>query len=93
MSKAQTLKILSVITFLEIVGMVVWPIILGWGQLMSSAGKLLFTIFLLPFIYYIGFFVFLSRYVKRENNDQNIGLLIFSNVVPIIGLLYVLDVF
>ena len=93
MSKAQTLKVLSVITFFEIVGMVVWPIILGWGQLMSSAGLLLFTIFLLPFIYYIGFFVFLSRYVKRENNDQNIGLLIFSNVVPIIGLLYVLDVF
>jgi hypothetical protein len=93
MSKAKTLKVLSVITILEIIGMVAWPVILGWGQLIGPAGKLLFTIFLLPFIYYIAFFVFLSRYAKREKNDQNIGLLIFSNVVPIIGLLYVLDVF
>jgi uncharacterized membrane protein YhaH (DUF805 family) len=93
MSKAKTLKVLSVITILEIIGMVAWPVILGWGQLIGPAGKLLLTIFLLPFIYYIAFFIFLSRYVKREKDDQNIGLLIFSNVVPIIGLLYVLDVF
>jgi uncharacterized membrane protein YhaH (DUF805 family) len=93
MSKAKTLKVLSVITILEIIGMVAWPVILGWGQLIGPAGKLLFTIFLLPFIYYIAFFVFLSRCAKREKDDQNIGLLIFSNVVPIIGLLYVLDVF
>jgi hypothetical protein len=48
MSKAKTLKVLSVITILEIIGMVAWPVILGWGQLIGPAGKLLFTIFLFP---------------------------------------------
>ncbi|SEO76952.1 hypothetical protein SAMN05192574_112123 [Mucilaginibacter gossypiicola] len=93
MSKAKTLKALSVITFLEIIAMVAWPVILGWGQLIGPAGKLLFTIFILPFFYYIGFLIFLSRYAKREKDDQNIGLIIFSNIIPIIGLLYVLDIF
>lgn len=93
MSKAKTLKVLSVITILEIIGMVVWPIITGWGQLIGPAGLLLAVIFVFPFIYYIAFLIFLSRYAKRETQDQNIGLVIFFNVVPIIGLLYVLDVF
>ncbi|QEM14099.1 hypothetical protein [Mucilaginibacter rubeus] len=93
MSKAKTLKVLSFITILEIAGMVAWPVILGWGQLIGPAGKLLFTIFLLPFFYYIAFLIFLPRYAKREKEDQNIGLMIFLNVIPIIGLLYVLDVF
>jgi len=93
MSKIKTLKVLSVITFLEIIGMVAWPVILGWGQLIGPAGKLLFTIFIFPFFYYIAFLIFLSRYAKREKDDQNIGLVIFLNVAPIIGLLYVLDVF
>ncbi|QEM05655.1 hypothetical protein DIU31_019830 [Mucilaginibacter rubeus] len=93
MSKAQTLKVLSVITFLEIVGMVVWPIILGWGQLMSSAGLLLSVIFVFPLIYYVVFIIFLSRYAQRDVQDQNIGLVIFLNVLPVIALLYVLDVF
>lgn len=61
MSKAQTLKVLSVITLLEIVGMVIWPIILGWGQLRSSAGLLLSVIFVFPLIYYVVFIIFLSR--------------------------------
>ena len=93
MSKAQTLKVLSVITFFEIVGMVVWPIILGWGQLMSSAGLLLSVIFVFPLIYYVVFIIFLSHYAQRNVQDQNIGLVIFLNVLPVIVLLYVLDVF
>ncbi|MFS2187335.1 hypothetical protein ACCC92_11725 [Mucilaginibacter sp. Mucisp84] len=93
MSKAQTLKVLSVITFLEIVGMVVWPIILGWGQLMSSAGLLLSVIFVFPLIYYVVFIIFLSHYAQRNVQDQNIGLVIFLNVLPVIVLLYVLDVY
>lgn len=93
MNKAQTLKVLSIITFLEIIAMVVWPIVTGWGQLIGPAGLLLAVIFVFPLIYYVVFLVFLSRYAKREAQDQNIGLVIFFNILPIIGLLYVLDVF
>ncbi|WPV00061.1 hypothetical protein SNE26_29040 [Mucilaginibacter sp. cycad4] len=93
MCKAKTLKVLSVITFLEIIGMLIWPIILGWGQLMSSAGLLLSVIFIFPLIYYVVFIIFLSRYAQREAQDQNIGLVIFLNVLPVMVLLYVLDVF
>lgn len=93
MSKAKTLKILSVITVLEIIGMIIWPIILGWGQLVSFAGLLLSVIFVFPLIYYVVFMIFLSRYAQREAQDQNIGLVIFLNVLPVIVLLYVLDVF
>lgn len=93
MSKAQTLKVLSVITFLEIVGMVIWPIVLRWGRLRSSAGLLLSVIFVFPLIYYIIFMIFLSRYAQRDVQDQNIGLVIFLNVLPVVVLLYVLDVF
>jgi hypothetical protein len=93
MSKAKTLKVLSVITILEIIGTVVWPIVTGWGQLIGPAGLLLAVIFVFPIIYYIVFLVFLSRYTKREKEDQNIGLLVFFNILPIAGLLYVMDVF
>lgn len=93
MSKAKTLKVLSVITFLEIIGMIAWPVILGWGQLQSAAGILLAAIFAVPLIYYVIFTIFLARYAKREPEDQNIGLVIFLNVLPIIFLVYILDIF
>ncbi|PWK80615.1 hypothetical protein LX99_01084 [Mucilaginibacter oryzae] len=91
MSKAKTLKVLSIITFLEIIGMIAWPIILGWGQLFSAAGAVLAAIFAIPLIYYVIFVIFLARYAKREPEDQNIGLVIFLNVLPIIFMVYLLD--
>jgi hypothetical protein len=93
MSKVKALKVLSIITVIEIIGMVVWPIQIGWGQVLGPAGKLLFEIFTIPFIYYVAFLIFLSRYAKKKTEDQNIGLVIFFNVMPIVGLVYLLDLF
>lgn len=94
MSKAKTLKALYIFTILEAVGMIAWPIKLGWGQLISVAGALLAAIFVIPFIYYVIFALFLSlNYSKRKAEDQNIGLMIFLNVLPVVLLLYILDIF
>ncbi|MEO3404271.1 hypothetical protein AAFN85_10230 [Mucilaginibacter sp. CAU 1740] len=94
MSKAKTLNVLFIITILEVVGMIAWPIILGWGQLLGPAGILLAVIFAVPFVYYILFAAYLTRYYsKRKPEDQNIGLVVFLNVLPIIFLVYILDIF
>jgi hypothetical protein len=94
MSKAKTLNVLFIITILEVIGMIAWPIILGWGQLIGPAGILLAVIFAVPFAYYIIFAIYLRRYYsKRKAEDQNLGLMMFLNVLPIILLVYILDIF
>lgn len=91
MSKAKTLKILSVVTFLEVITSVAWPIQMTYKQPLGPAALLLYAIFAIPFIYYTLFIIFLARYAKRDADDQNIGLVIFFNVLPIIAGIYLFD--
>jgi hypothetical protein len=42
----------------------------------------------MAFIYYTIFIIFLARYSKREAQDQNIGIVIFFNLLPIILITY-----
>ncbi|AYL98966.1 hypothetical protein [Mucilaginibacter celer] len=93
-AKTKTLNVLFIIAILEVIGMIAWPVILGWGQLIGPAGKLLAAIFALPFVYYIIFAGYLKGYYsKRKPEDQNIGLMVFLNVLPLIFLVYILDIF
>jgi hypothetical protein len=90
-NKPKVLKVISIVTFIEIIASVAWPIKMTYKQIPGLGALVVWAIFAIPFIYYTIFIIFLARYSKREAEDQNIGLVIFLNLLPIVLGIYVFD--
>lgn len=90
-NKPKVLKVISIVTFIEIIASVAWPIKMTYKQILGLGALVVWAIFAIPFIYYTIFIIFLARYSKREAEDQNIGLVIFLNLLPIVLGIYVFD--
>ncbi|MDB5147263.1 MAG: hypothetical protein JWQ57_1283 [Mucilaginibacter sp.] len=90
-NKPKALKVISIVTFIEIIASVAWPIKMTYKQILGLGALIIWAISAIPFIYYTIFIIFLARYSKREAEDQNIGLVIFFNLLPIVLGVYFFD--
>jgi len=84
-NKARALKVISIITFIELIISVAWPIEIISTHPVGLGVFVVIPIFAIAFIYYAIFIIFLSRYSKKAADDQNIGTVIFFNVLPVIA--------
>lgn len=87
-NKAKAIKLFSIITFIEIIISIAWPIKITSERNLELGSLIIWAISAMAFIYYTIFIIFLARYSKREAQDQNIGIVIFFNLLPIILITY-----
>lgn len=89
-NKAKVLKFISVVAFIELIAAVVWPVEIISTHPPGLGVFVVMPVFVIAFIYYAIFIIFLSRYSKKAAEDQNIGVVIFFNVLPVIAAIFFL---
>jgi len=83
MKKSTLLNVIAVGTLIELLSFIILPFVVLKNSMELGAVVLGF-IFIVLIIYYTAFVFFLARYSKREPERQNIGLVIFLNLLPLI---------
>jgi hypothetical protein len=83
MRKAVLLNIILIVTFIELLASIILPFFvitngMGLGAVIFGA------LFIVLIIYFLIYLIFLTRYVKREEDSQSIPLVIFLNILPFI---------
>ena len=84
MNKLRILNIISVISFIELIACVAYPAYVMNTQNLELGALVLGFVFGALIIYYIIFILFISRYSKKEETEQNIGWVIFLDIAPLI---------
>ncbi len=83
MKKIGAVDVIAIITFIELIASIVLPfVVINNG--MELGAIIIGFVFVTLIIYYAIFIMFLSRYSKRKLEEQNIAVLIFLNLLPLI---------
>lgn len=90
MNKAGALRLILIITCIELLASIVWPAYILSTQNLELGALIIGVIFAILIIYYLVYLIFIIRYSRRNPMGQSISLAVLLNVLPIIFYVIVL---
>lgn len=83
MNTAKALRVILIITCIQLIICVVWPIYLFYTENLGLGVFAIGFIFVTLIFYYLVYLVFLTRYIETKPVEPKFGLVIFFNILPI----------